>query len=100
MGSEISWSATGIRYAERTGKGCGPFLLTSALSLREREDVRQRVREAGAPSIVQRLASVLPLPNGEGWGEGEGGVRLSAAADLSKLTCRYGRPKGAGGPFR
>ena len=39
----------------------------------------QRVREAGAQGYIQRLARMLPLPKGEGWGEGNS---LQAPPDL------------------
>src|SRR5437764_386741 len=41
------------------------FPLTPALSLREREQRRQRI------GVVATRSLVLPLPEGEGWGEGE-----------------------------
>jgi hypothetical protein len=51
------------------------FPLTLALSLREREQrstVWEPLPNAGHIQVLRRS---LPLPKGEGWGEGEGGVR-------------------------
>jgi hypothetical protein len=50
------------------------FPLTPPLSPRERENCRPPVRKAGAFGIIARLASVPPLPEGEGRGEGEENV--------------------------
>jgi hypothetical protein len=60
------------------------FPLTPALSLREREEARQRVRETGVPGIVGQLAWVLPLPEGEGWGEGEQAARPSKPLGITE----------------
>jgi len=51
---------------------CALFPLTPALSLGEREHLRQRARKAGGAGISERRATWLPLPEGEGRGEGEG----------------------------
>jgi len=51
-----------------------PFPLTLALSLREREDVIQSGRIIPRAVFGLRLEPVRPLPEGEGWGEGEGNV--------------------------
>ncbi len=48
-----------------------PFSLTPALSRWGRENVSQRSNRCGVPVGEKRNAS-LPLPEGEGWGEGEG----------------------------
>ena len=50
------------------------FPLTPALSRRERENHPQSVGYAGAVRILDSRASLLPLPMGEGRGEGEQGV--------------------------
>src|SRR5439155_9515504 len=48
-----------------------PFPLTPALSLREREHDRQSIRQAEPLGAFARPSLVLPLPEGEGWDEGE-----------------------------
>src|SRR5436309_2974687 len=58
----------------RAGTGScstGTFPLTPALSLGERENVRQRKVRRCDP-IARRRPSMLPLPKGEGWGGGSG----------------------------
>ena len=47
------------------------FPLIPALSPREREHHRQRIREPGPFGVVAAWSLVLPLPEGEGRGEGE-----------------------------
>src|SRR5437867_1895436 len=54
-----------------TGRSRGRFPLTPTLSLREREDNRPRAGTDGASRWVESLAAVPPLPEGEGWDEGE-----------------------------
>ena len=58
-----------------------PFPLTPALSPEERENARQRVGEAGALGMFERRSAWLPLPWGEGWGEGERAVLEPRVAD-------------------
>jgi hypothetical protein len=48
-----------------------PVPLTPALSRREREDSRQSAVNMDASGKVERRSAILPLPAGEGWGEGE-----------------------------
>ncbi|PYI82246.1 MAG: hypothetical protein DME26_18290 [Verrucomicrobia bacterium] len=50
--------------------------LTAALSPRERENRRQRVGKSETRGIVERPDVLLPLPKGEGRGEGERGVPI------------------------
>src|SRR5439155_8133406 len=50
------------------------FPLAPALSLRERENRGPVCRHTGAPRWFQNWNACLPLPRGEGWGEGEHGV--------------------------
>ncbi len=47
------------------------FPLTPALSLRERENRGQSLGGSWRANLARQLASVLPLPKGEGRGEGE-----------------------------
>jgi len=58
----------------------GLFPLTPALSLRERERHRSDSPQFDALRLFDRQVSILPLPEGEGWGEGEETVSLSDAA--------------------
>ena len=62
-----------LKYPE--GTACAQVLKAGAglpLTPSEggRENSRQHLGEAGAPAIVERLASALPLPRSGGWGEG------------------------------
>jgi hypothetical protein len=77
-----------IRHVARSGRPGTLFPLTPALSPGERENHRQRLRETGTRVNVKGLPSLLPLPKGEGWGEGEDDTRQAAAADVSKLSFR------------
>ena len=47
------------------------FPLTPALSLGEREQQAARAEILSDLRIADRLAMILPLPKGEGWGEGK-----------------------------
>ena len=80
------------RYAQRFSTTDALFPLTPTLSLGERETGRQRFRQAGTPRNVLRPASLLPLPEGEGGGEGEDDARPPATSDISQLSCRYTSP--------
>jgi NADH-quinone oxidoreductase subunit F len=51
------------------------FPLTPALSPRERENYRQSVGDSQVVENIKNRASLLPLPGGEGWGEGERSAR-------------------------
>jgi hypothetical protein len=64
------------------------FPLTPALSLRERGNYGQHLRETGTLGNAGRLAACLPLPEGEGRGEGESDTRPTSAVDLSRRSCR------------
>jgi len=59
------------------------FPLTPSLSLREREDRRPRVQTPGAPGQRAKRDATLPLPKGEGWGEGEQSACPPSAASLA-----------------
>jgi hypothetical protein len=52
-----------------------PFPLTPALSLEERENPRQSVGESGGGGMPESGAWLLPLPRGEGRGEGKWDAR-------------------------
>src|ERR1035441_1141448 len=60
-----------LRHIGRRSRSDVAFPLTPALSLGERENGRQRLREAGIAGKVERLKSMTPLPQGEGPGCGE-----------------------------
>ena len=47
------------------------FPLTLTLSLREREHRIPRRDEPRRPGLAEARRTILPLPGGEGWGEGE-----------------------------
>src|SRR5437899_1377311 len=53
-----------------------PFPLTPALSLRERENQGPRCNNFKLLAFSNALPTLLPLPEGEGWGEGERIVRI------------------------
>jgi hypothetical protein len=42
-----------------------------SLTLREREQFSINSRSSSAARLADRLATILPLPGAEGWGEGE-----------------------------
>jgi hypothetical protein len=67
------------------------FPLTPALSLREREPPWLALREAEVPGFVARLDTVPPLPEGEGWGEGEQGMGTHLVSFRCASTC-FGIP--------
>jgi branched-chain amino acid transport system permease protein len=58
-----------------------PFPLTPALSQRERENPRHSLDNSEAAGISTRGGPCLPLPKGEGRGEGEWGTRRSPSSD-------------------
>src|ERR1017187_7951494 len=60
-----------FRYISNHRRSDVVFPLIPALSLGERENGRQRLRDACTPGNVESLASILPLPKGEGRDEGE-----------------------------
>src|ERR1035441_1677488 len=77
------------------------FPLTPALSLKEREKLWQRIGQPGASSIFERRAVMLPLPEGEGRGEGEQAAPCARPFDLTECPgCPSGSAAGtAGGAF-
>src|SRR6266478_5759245 len=60
----------------------GPFPLTPALSLRERENQGPRWNNSKWRPFSNALPMILPLPEGEGRGEGERIVRRSERCDF------------------
>src|SRR5262249_31192018 len=70
------------------------FPLTPALSLGEREPPRTSLAPINGLGFAGRLATIPPLPRGEGRGEGEPGERPETASDLSNIVSRIiGRRK-------
>ncbi len=65
-----------------------PFPLTPALSLRERENIHQSVGETAAIEMFGDRIPRLPLPKGEGWGEGEADVRRPATGPFPRCMHR------------
>jgi len=84
--SELSSQAYDLRIGERPAESSGfensdgPFPLTPALSPEEREHRRPRVQIPGASEILAEQDAALPLPGGEGRGEGEQSARPLIAA--------------------
>src|SRR5712692_10416631 len=77
---------TQMMAAQRNGRDDASFPLTPALSPRERENRWPVLRHTGAPEWFQNPDRVgsLPLPEGEGWGEGERGVRVPSVYACSE----------------
>jgi hypothetical protein len=80
-----------LRHIGRRSRSDVAFPLTPALSLGERENGRQRLREAGIAGKVERLKSMPPLPRGEGRGEGEQAARPSRLLDAANPPGRGAR---------
>src|SRR5262249_55895388 len=59
------------------------FPLTPALSLRDRERTLSAPNDA---DLIQRSQMVLPLPEGEGWGEGERSVQFYRSVRGERCT--------------
>ncbi len=60
----------------------GPFPLTPALSLRERENQGSHCDNFNRLGCSNALPMMLPLPEGEGRGEGEQTVRIPERCDF------------------
>src|SRR6266481_8091228 len=60
----------------------GPFPLTPALSLRERENQEPRWNDSKQRPFSNAPPMMLPLPEGEGRGEGERIVRTPERCDF------------------
>src|SRR6266850_3185593 len=66
-----------------------PFPLTPSLSLGERANHSAffSENEPQRPILDCSGRGKHPLPKGEGWGEGEGGVRMVVASDFMRSLC-------------
>jgi hypothetical protein len=60
------------------------FPLTPALSPGERGNQSQSLDDSWHASLAEALTRCLPLPKGEGWGEGEQHTRRSRRLDLTQ----------------
>src|ERR1700745_595112 len=69
----------------------GRFPLTPALSLGERENRFPVVEKTPRPGLLGALPTILPLPKGEGRGEGEERVRTGYYSKTEMLPCRSPR---------
>ena len=61
------------------------FPLTPALSLEEKENRRPTCRRIEPPVLVKRRSAGLPLPQEEGWGEGERDDRTEGSQPCKRL---------------
>src|SRR5438128_2011059 len=84
----INMRATSFHKIVASGSSGVSFPLTPALSPGEREHRRQSLGESEVLKIGEGRAPGLPLPEGEGRGEGERGVRSDTTPRGSKLNCR------------
>ncbi len=69
------------------GSPHGPFPLTLTLSLRERGQRSPTFGDSRRDRLAEALANTLPLPKGEGWGEGEQAARPPRLRDGTDPTC-------------
>ena len=76
-------SLSSLNLWETFGKGSWPESamfdrgsLTLTLSLREKEQLSSFCENSNRASFANRLTMILPLPGGEGRGEGKADVRL------------------------
>src|SRR5512136_2648899 len=87
----VGKKARRLRYLEGPVKGCASFPLTPPLSLREREPRNPSLELARCVRFAEALTTILPLPKGEGRGEGGQNSRLATAAEVSKPHYRHTR---------
>ena len=84
----LSVPPRGFRQVGSRSRSDAAFPLTPALSPRERETAGQSLDHSKRANLADTLASIPPLPEGEGWGEGEQAALLSRPPDMSKYLCR------------
>src|SRR6185369_7399921 len=80
--------AAKFRNSGNRGFSSASFPLTPALSLRERETPNSAVEKRRSSGLSKDWKTILPLPEGEGRGEGEAVEQFHTASDESKLDCR------------
>ena len=83
-----------VRYVGSCSQSDVAFPLTPTLSLGERENRAQSLDKAWRAGLADALADILPLPRGEGWGEGEQATLLSRPFDLMECRDSSNPPKG------
>ena len=84
--------ATKFRYSVARGLSDVVFPLTPALSLREREVPCAALEYTNELQLADQQAAIPPLPDGEGWGEGERDPRPKMSSDVPQLKYRGTRP--------
>src|SRR5882724_5589336 len=98
-GREMTAGAASVPHSLSSGANCktpavfsfqGPFPLTPALSLRERENQGPRCNNSKRLGLSNALPMMLPLPEGEGRGEGEQGVRIRETCDFCNRLSSFG----------
>jgi len=77
-----------FRYIAADGLAGVGFPLTPALSPWERESPHTALARSSGLRFAGRLATIRPLPKGEGRGEGEQAERPDTTSDVSKLVYR------------
>jgi hypothetical protein len=68
----------------------GQFALTPALSQRERKNRRQSGGESDALRVLESHTPLLPLPKGEGRGEGNRGILFSTGSGCCNWLPPFG----------
>src|SRR6185436_6214811 len=82
MSLRIAAARAGAFDSGGLGTSNGLIPLTPALSRRERESRRQSFRSSEGPGVVAARQMVLPLPTGEGRGEGDQHVRSTEPSGI------------------
>ena len=83
-----------FRYVGSHSQSDAAFPLTPTLSLGERENRAQSLDNAGRANLENALTYILPLPWGEGWGEGEQATLPSRPFDLMECSISSNLSKG------